>query len=182
VTPPPIDSAAIRDSIENFQRAALAYADSVNRADSIARADSLAVVAAAEAAEAARLAAARRSTPRRPAATPTRPAPQPAPPPAVVETTRVVVTTPAPAPTPTPVEPPAPAGPGTVRIGSRIPGAVLYIGDEVRPIGQRGVQTLTFPAGPVTISIRAENCARWDTTFTVGAAQTHTIGYRPTSC
>jgi hypothetical protein len=59
---------------------------------------------------------------------------------------------------------------------------VLYLGDEVRPIGEQGIQTLSFPAGPVRISIRADKCAAWDTTFTVVAGQTHTIGYRPVSC
>lgn len=83
--------------------------------------------------------------------------------------------------TPTPA-PPAATAPGTIRIGSRIPLAVLYIGEEVRPIGEQGIQTLSFPAGQVRISIRAEKCAAWDTTFTVVAGQTHTIGYRPVSC
>ncbi|MEX2181757.1 MAG: serine/threonine-protein kinase [Gemmatimonadaceae bacterium] len=187
-TPPPVDSAAIRDSIANFQRAALAFADSV-RTDSLAREDSIArVAAAAEAAARARAAA----TPPGDAAARPQPAPEPVqeqparepareaarPQPAPAETTRTA----APPPTPPPAEPPAPAGPGTIRIGSRIPGAVLYIGQEVRPIGERGVQTLTFPAGSVTISVRAENCARWDTTFVVAAGQTHTIGFRPVSC
>jgi serine/threonine-protein kinase len=87
--------------------------------------------------------------------------------------------------TPPPAAAPATAtatGPGTIRIGSRIPLAVLYLGDEVRPIGEQGIQTLSFPAGPVRISIRADKCAAWDTTFTVVAGQTHTIGYRPVSC
>ncbi len=190
---PPVDSTAIRDSIANFQRAALAYADSVNRADSIVRADSLARVAEAAA---ARQAAARRTAvappPRRPPATdPTRTtAADPAPPQTVPQQAaqQAVPQTaqaepPAQTPTPAPVQAEAPpAGPGTIRIGSRLPGAVLYIGDEVRPIGERGVQTLTFPAGPVKLAVRAENCRSWDTTFVVVAGQTHTIGYRPASC
>jgi len=94
------------------------------------------------------------------------------------QSTPPVATPPVAAPAPQPVA----TGPGTIRIGSRIPLAVLYMGDEVRPIGERGLQTLTFPAGTVRISIRAEKCTTWDTTFTVVAGQTHSIGFRPSRC
>jgi hypothetical protein len=182
----------------------------IARADSIVRADSIAQAAAARAAAARRTAANRpRTTPQTPPARPAVPTaglgdapPTTTPtagnvtaptganaakdgvvgtPPRQTETLPVAGA----APAPTRTEPPAPAaptGPGTIRIGSRIPQAVLYLGDEVKPIGGRGLQTLTFPAGSVRISIKAENCVTWDTTFTVVAGQTHTIGYRPSRC
>ena len=227
----PIDSAAIRDSLENARVAALVRADSILRADSvarvIARADSIVRADSLTRAAAARAAAGRRTQvaaapPRtapaaRPAATPPTPAVRPSiptagAPAAAIATPPAASTAPttavakdgaaaqartaqpqssipvagqaAPAVAPQTAPPPAPVatGPGTIRIGSRIPLAVLYLGDEVRPIGEQGLQTLSFPAGPVRISIRAEKCVQWDTTFTVVAGQVHTIGYRPSRC
>jgi eukaryotic-like serine/threonine-protein kinase len=73
--------------------------------------------------------------------------------------------------------------PGTVRLGSRLPLAVLYIGNErPRLIGEQGIQSLEVAAGPARLAIRLDGCTPWDTTFTVRAGATHTIGYRAPKC
>jgi serine/threonine protein kinase len=199
-----IDSTQIRDSILRAQ-IAREFADSIARADSITRA---AAAAAAAARDARRQTAA--NTPRTQSA-PTRPAPTATvtPPPVTSQpastptqstparpvakdgasrtapatttpaTTEPVATQPAPV---VPAPAPTPTGPGSIRIGSRVAGAVLYLNDDVRPIGERGMQTISWPAGSVRVQIRAEKCAAWDTTFTVAAAQTHTIGWRAPRC
>jgi hypothetical protein len=206
-----IDSAQIRDSILRAQ-IAREFADSVARADSITRAAAAAAASrdAARRQTAANTPRTQttptrpaptvsttpppvtsqpastptQSTPARPAgskdgASRTTPATTPATQPVATQPVEPppqapVVTAPAPAPTPT--------GPGSIRIGSRVAGAVLYLNDDVRPIGERGMQTISWPAGTVRVQIRAEKCAAWDTTFTVGAAQTHTIGWRAPRC
>jgi serine/threonine protein kinase len=164
-----------RDSVERSDSAAraLAVRDSIARADSLARVDSLARAdsiarATLEAGrirqrildEAARRRAARREQASAPPPTPTTTPTQPAEPPAA----------------------PVPAAPGVVRIGSRIPGAILYVGTDVRPIGQLGIQNISLPPGEVRLSIRSDRCARWDTTITVVAGLIHTIGQRPIRC
>ncbi len=84
--------------------------------------------------------------------------------------------------------PPAPvaaaaARAGTVRIGSRLPLAALYVGSErPRLIGEQGIQSIEAAAGPVRLSIRLDGCAPWDTSFTVRAGETHTIGFRAPKC
>ncbi len=202
------DSVARADSIARL----VARADSVLRADSIARANAAALAQRNAAARRTATATPPRATPPVAAATPATTTPASSIPtvgggtpaaasgaapsaaakdgaagstPARSTTPPTVPTVGAEPATPPPAAAPATAtatGPGIIRIGSRIPLAVLYMGDEVRPIGEQGIQTLSFPAGTVRISIRAEKCATWDTTFTVVAGQTHTIGYRPVSC
>jgi serine/threonine protein kinase len=72
---------------------------------------------------------------------------------------------------------------GTLRIGSRCPGAVLYLGPrDVRPIGRRGLQDIEQMQGPVRIQVRTLAGASWDTTFTVTSGTLHTIGFRPVRC
>ena len=71
---------------------------------------------------------------------------------------------------------------GTVRIGSRCPGAVLYIGNDVRPIGQQGIQNIGQLSGTLRFEVRTLSGIRWDTTFTVNSGVTHTVGYRPIRC
>jgi len=208
---PTIDSTPIRDSIIRAQ-VARELQDSIARADSITRAAAAAAAAAREASRRQTAAnTPRQASPTRPpasAAPVTQPpvSPPPATPtqtptqtptpstattkdgaartaPTTTPATQPAVTPPAatqPAPVVTP--PPAPTGPGTIRIGSRVAGAVLYLNDDVRPIGERGIQAISWPAGSVRVQIRAEKCAAWDTTFTVGAAQTHTIGWRAPRC
>jgi serine/threonine protein kinase len=200
-----IDSTPIRDSILRAQ-IAREFADSVARADSITRAAAAAAAAARRqtAANTPRQTATRppatapattpTSTPVQPPPTNTRPqTPTSSTPPTGAAKDGAVRTTPAtqpvatqPAPTQTaPVvtaPPPAPTGPGTIRIGSRVAGTVLYLNDDVRPIGERGMQSISWAAGSVRVQIRAEKCAAWDTTFTVAAGQTHTIGWRAPRC
>jgi hypothetical protein len=79
-----------------------------------------------------------------------------------------------------PVPPPAPAF-GTVIVGSRVPLSALYVNDE-RPVSARRIRSLELPPGEVNLSIRSTRCKQWDTTFTVVAGTTHTIGARPIKC
>ena len=70
-----------------------------------------------------------------------------------------------------------------VRIGSRIPLAVLYVNDRPRDvIGMKGLQRVAVPTGRVTLSIRADNCQSWDTTFIATAGALHSIGNRGPRC
>lgn len=102
-----------------------------------------------------------------------------------------------PANTPPPVQPrsreTAPSGtsssgvstgaPGVVRIGSRLPLAMLYVANEPpRNIGERGIQTLSVPSGRVRLQIKLDQCAPWDTTVTVQPGDTLTVGFRAPSC
>ena len=111
------------------------------------------------------------------------PAPVPVTPPPVRVETLVVVAPPAPTP-PAPEPEPVPTGPGRVRIGTRLPFAVLSINDKVHgPIGSaRGVLNLEVPSGPVRLTIKAENCVDWDTTVVVIPGQTTTVGVRAPRC
>ena len=74
------------------------------------------------------------------------------------------------------------AQPAKLLLGSRIPGAVLYIDNDPQP-GATSLRTVLIPAGkPVQISIRADNCAAWDTTITAQSADSIRIGYRSPRC
>ena len=76
-----------------------------------------------------------------------------------------------------------PPATGTIVIGSRIPLAVLKVNDgQSRLIGERGIQTVTSAAGEVRLSILADGCTPWDTTFRVVAGSTHTVGFRAPRC
>lgn len=74
------------------------------------------------------------------------------------------------------------AQPAKLLLGSRIPGAVLYIDNNPQGV-MSGLRTVLVPAGkPVQISIRADNCAPWDTTITTQSADSLRIGYRSPRC
>jgi hypothetical protein len=74
------------------------------------------------------------------------------------------------------------AQPAKVLLGSRIPGAVLYIDNNPQGV-MSGLRTVLVPAGkPVQISIRADNCVAWDTTITTQSADSLRIGYRSPRC
>ncbi len=79
---------------------------------------------------------------------------------------------------------PAPTGPpGTVRIGSRMPLAVLYVnGGSAQVIGEKGLQRVSVGPGSVRLSIRSERCVSWDTTVTVRSNQETTVGWRNPRC
>lgn len=172
--PPTVDPAKreqeIRDSIEQVVAAALrdsiARVDSIRRADSVANAESVALTRRQRRQQIIRdslaaLAAARRN--------------------GGAAASRAPTDTAVPAPAP-PTQIPGAMVYGTLRIGSRCPGAVLYIGDEMRPIGGSGIQNLQQLSGSVRLQVRTLAGIRWDTTFTVNAGQTHTVGFRPLRC
>jgi serine/threonine protein kinase len=88
------------------------------------------------------------------------------------------------APAPVVQEPAAPAAPATtqIRIGSRTPGATLYINGVVDNL-LSSPRFVTIPAGvPVKIEVRAACGAPFDTTITVPAGPAVTIGYRNAKC
>jgi hypothetical protein len=70
---------------------------------------------------------------------------------------------------------------GIVRLGTQMPNASLFIGGTLNgSLGAvRSVQVP--PAVPVELSIRTAGCERWDTTVTVAANDTATIGMRAAS-
>ncbi len=179
-----VDSAklaqAIRDSIERevaqAMRDSLARVDSARRADSTARADSL---------RRARAAAAntRPLPPRRQAIRDSLLARREARLESAADTQRTPPRTETAVPAPQPPQPiPGTLVYGRILIGSRCPGAVLYLGDDVRPLTTRTLQDLQRIAGPVTIRVRTLAGINWDTTFTVEAGTQHRIGVRPVRC
>lgn len=70
---------------------------------------------------------------------------------------------------------------GFVRIGSRIPNAVLYLDgkaqDRIGPL-----RYLALRPGAILIGVHADGCASWDTTITVVAHDTLRINYRNPVC
>ena len=74
------------------------------------------------------------------------------------------------------------AQPAKLILGSRTPGAILYVDDQ--PNGTiAGLRLVLVPPGKaVKLSIRADNCAPWDTTITTQAADSLRIGFRMPRC
>lgn len=73
--------------------------------------------------------------------------------------------------------------PGHVRLGSRTPGAFLYINGAVEaPLSD--LRYISIPStGPIKLQIKADKCAAtWDTTVTVRAADSVVIGRRNLTC
>lgn len=72
--------------------------------------------------------------------------------------------------------------PAKVILGSRTPGAVLYV-DENAQGNIAGLRVVLVPPGKeVKLSIRADNCANWDTTITTQASDSLRIGFRMPRC
>ena len=74
------------------------------------------------------------------------------------------------------------AQPAKILLGSRTPGATLYVDNN--PQGSlAGLKIVLVPAGKqVQLSIRADNCAPWDTTITTQSADSLRIGFRMPRC
>ena len=74
------------------------------------------------------------------------------------------------------------AQPAKVVLGSRIPGAVLYVDGSPQGV-IAGLRLVLVPPGKqVQLSIRSDNCAPWDSTITTQAADSIRIGYRNPRC
>ena len=74
------------------------------------------------------------------------------------------------------------AQPAKVILGSRTPGAVLYVDDNAQG-NIAGLRLVLVPPGKaVKLSIRADNCANWDTTITTQASDSLRIGFRMPRC
>lgn len=72
--------------------------------------------------------------------------------------------------------------PARVVLGSRTPGAVLYVDGQPQGVLQ-GLRATSVPTGrSVALSIRAENCAPWDTTIVTQASDSIRIGFRSPRC
>ena len=73
--------------------------------------------------------------------------------------------------------------PGHVRLGSRTPGAFLYVNGAVEgPLSD--LRYIAIPStGPIRLQIKADKCpATWDTTVAVRAADSVVIGRRNLTC
>lgn len=72
--------------------------------------------------------------------------------------------------------------PGYVHLGSRTPGAFLYVNGAVEgPLS--ALRFVSLPStGPSKLQIKADKCTAWDTTITVRAADSVTIGRRNLAC
>jgi len=77
-------------------------------------------------------------------------------------------------------EPPA-TGPGSVLLGTRGHPAVLYANGAVQGAASRLI-AWPIPAGEVTLSLRMEGCAPWDSTVVVQPGEQLRIGYRSPVC
>ncbi|HEY8174924.1 MAG TPA: hypothetical protein VIF32_04480 [Gemmatimonadaceae bacterium] len=74
------------------------------------------------------------------------------------------------------------AQPAKVVLGSRIAGSVLYVDGQPQGIIQ-GLRLVLVPPGKtLQLSIKAENCASWDSTVTTQAADSIRIGFRNPRC
>ena len=74
------------------------------------------------------------------------------------------------------------AQPAKLVLGSRIAGSVLYVDGQPQGVVQ-GLRVVLVPPGrTVQLSIRAENCASWDSTVTTQAADSIRIGFRNPRC
>lgn len=74
------------------------------------------------------------------------------------------------------------AAPARVVLGSRVAGAILFVDDQPQGILQ-GLRSITVPSGrTVALSLRAENCAPWDSTIVTQAADSVRIGWRNPRC
>jgi serine/threonine protein kinase len=71
---------------------------------------------------------------------------------------------------------------GVVRLGSKRPGAGLYVDGKFVGLLTGGVQALHFPGGMIKLSIRADDCASWDTLLVLVPGDTSTIGFRNPKC
>lgn len=74
------------------------------------------------------------------------------------------------------------AQPSRVVLGSRVPGSIVYVDGQPQGVIQ-GLRAVQVPPGrPVQISVRAENCAPWDSTVVTQAADSVRIGFRSPRC
>lgn len=162
-TPPVIDSTAI-----------FATRDSITKAiaDSITAASAAAAALAAKAAEVKPKPTGTRIAANSARETKTTP----------IQTRAVPQETKQAAPPPADVPKPAVPAEGNVVIGTRTPGATLFINGAPRPGVLGSTETITVRSGNVTLSIKAEKCAAFDTTFAVPAGGSVTIGRKNLTC
>ena len=74
------------------------------------------------------------------------------------------------------------AQPAKLVLGSRITGSVLYVDGQPQGVIQ-GLRVVLVPPGKtLQLSIKAENCASWDSTVTTQAADSIRIGFRNPRC
>jgi len=74
------------------------------------------------------------------------------------------------------------AQPARIVLGSRVAGSVVYVDGQPQGVIQ-GLRAVQVPPGrPVQISIRAENCTSWDSTFVTQAADSLRVGFRSPRC
>jgi serine/threonine protein kinase len=71
---------------------------------------------------------------------------------------------------------------GFVQLGSRAEGSVVYLNGVPRLPRGPSVRWWKVSAGQVRIEVRQAGCVPWDTTLTVGAGDSISIGYRYPTC
>ena len=71
--------------------------------------------------------------------------------------------------------------PGSVLVGSRPSGALLYVNGEAGDLLTR-MRTIRLPPGQVRVSIAYEGCTPWDSTITVVSRETVRLGYKELTC
>ncbi len=77
----------------------------------------------------------------------------------------------------------APAESVVVRIGSQTMQTVLFVNqNQIGILGGQGLVGVTVAPGPVSISVRKQNCQAWDTTFTPVTGRRYTFVERSPKC
>ena len=70
-----------------------------------------------------------------------------------------------------------------VRIGSQTMQTVLFVnGNQIGILGGQGLVPVTVAPGPVSVSVRKQNCVAWDTTFTPVTGRRYTFVERSPKC
>lgn len=77
----------------------------------------------------------------------------------------------------------APSDSVIVRIGSQTMQTVLFVnGAQIGILGGQGLVPVTVAPGPVSVSVRKQNCVAWDTTFTPVTGRRYTFVERSPKC
>ncbi len=77
----------------------------------------------------------------------------------------------------------APRDSVVVRVGSQTMQTVLFVNDrQIGILGGMGLVPVTVAPGPVSVSVRRQNCQSWDTTFTPVTGRRYTFMERSPTC
>jgi hypothetical protein len=82
----------------------------------------------------------------------------------------------------TPETAPVATGTATIKIASGTPNAALYINGRIEGVISSAREVSILSGVPVRLSIRAQGCQDWDSTVTIPANTTKTIGRKFAKC